>query len=80
MLLRVLGLAPGVCLVLGPDFQGSQLNLSGGHIPLGSSLRSFVCAHALLTGISWDKVERVNVREVISAVYIDTLQQSHNHP
>ena len=50
MLLRVLGPAPGVYLVLSPvvpevAHRGPSLNWSGGHIPLGSSLRlsSFVC-------------------------------------
>ena len=39
-----------------------------------------VGVYKLLTSVSRDEVERVYVGEVISAVYVDSLQQSHNHP
>ena len=32
------------------------------------------------TSISWDEVERVEVREVIAAVHIYGLQEAHGHP
>ena len=47
MLLRVLGLAPGVCLALGPVFpevahRGPSLIWSGGAYPVRELLTSFV--------------------------------------
>ena len=51
VLLRVLGLASGVCLALGPEFpevahRGPHLIWSGGHIPIRGA--PYICRFVLL--------------------------------
>ena len=59
VLLRVLGLASGVCLALGPEFpeiahRGPSLNWSGGGIsPLGELLTVVVCLFVCVCGRGW---------------------------